>query len=247
MGIDDRTAGALGDHVMERLRSLRFCIVGCGGTGANFAEMLVRTGATRLALIDGTEVEDSNLNRVFGFSAADIGKPKVEAIENRLNSIRTGLDICVLPDSFRRREDILENHRIGQCVRDAVHDADVVFIGTDTNTSRLAIERLCRTKGSGMFLSCGVLVDRESGLFEFECAWSPETPASLADAQGYGPTNASFASIVHEATSVAFTMLLSHLECRRSSFKSYLRRYDASFRPVETVVDGKSNGNIPLC
>ena len=183
MGIDDRTTRALGDDVMKRLRSLRFCIVGCGGTGANFAEMLVRTGATRLALIDGTEVEDSNLNRVFGFSAADVNKPKAEALENRLTSIRTGLDICVLRDSFRRREDILEDHPIGQCVRDAVHDADVVFIGTDTNTSRLAIEELCRTTGCGMFLSCGVLVDRESGLFEFECTWSPETPASLGPEQ----------------------------------------------------------------
>ena len=48
MGLDDRTSKALGDKVMERLRSLRFCIVGCGGTGANFAEMLVRTGATGL-------------------------------------------------------------------------------------------------------------------------------------------------------------------------------------------------------
>ena len=66
MGLDDRTSKALGDKVMERLRSLRFCIVGCGGTGANFAEMLVRTGATRLALIDGAVVKEEDLNRVFG-------------------------------------------------------------------------------------------------------------------------------------------------------------------------------------
>ena len=245
MDVDDRTAKALGDDVMERLKSLRFCIVGCGGTGANFAEMLVRTGATRLTLIDGAEVEESNLNRVFSFSSADLTKPKVDALKKRLESIRASLEICTLRDSFRKPEDILEDHPIGQCVRDDVHDADVVFIGTDTNKSRLAIERLCRDKGGGMFLSCGVLVDRESDVFEFECNWSPRTPAERADEEGYGPENASFASIVHEATSVAFTMLLSHLRCEHSGFKSYLGRYDASFQPVETVVNGRSNGNTP--
>ena len=245
MDVDDRTAKALGDYVMERLRSLRFCIVGCGGTGANFAEMLVRTGATRLTLIDGTKVEESNLNRVFSFSYSDCGEPKVEALKRRLESIRPGLDIHVLQDSFKTHEDILEGHLIGQRVRDAVHDADVVFIGTDTNRSRLAIEKLRRDKGGGMLLSCGVLMDRESDVFEFECTWSPTTPSERADEEGYGPENASFASVVHEATSVAFTMLLSHLRCGNSGFKSYRRKYDACFRPIETVVNRRSSGNTP--
>ena len=241
MDIDDRTAKALGADVMEQLRSLRFCIVGCGGTGAYFAEMLVRSGATRLTLIDGTTVEESNLNRVFSFSSCDVGVSKVETLKNRLHSIRNGLEICMLADSFREPEDIRKDYPIGQRVRDAVHDADAVFVGTDTNKSRLAIERLCRDKSGGMLLSCGVRVDRESGIFAFECNWAPETPAELVDAEGYGPENASYASIIHEATCVAFSMLLSHLKCRKSSFKSYFRKYDANFQPVKTVVNGKSN------
>ena len=247
MSLDDRTCKALGDKVMERLRSLRFCIVGCGGTGANFAEMLVRTGATRLALIDGAVVKEEDLNRIFSFSFGDVGEPKVEVLKTRLESIRTGLEICALRDSFRRRQEILKGHPIGQTVRDVVHDADIVFIATDTNTSRIAIESLCRNKNAGKFLSCGVLVDRESGIFEFECSWSPKTPDARAEDVGYGPDNASFASIVHEATSIAFTMLLSHLTCADSSFKSYVRRYDASLKPVKTLVNGKPSNKIQPC
>ena len=236
MGIDDRTEKALGNDVMGQLRSLGFCIVGCGGTGANFAEMLVRSGATRLTLIDGDMVKDTALNRVFGFTLADLGKPKVEALKKRLESIRPGcLEVCALQDSFRKREQILEGYPIGQQVRDAVHDADVVFVGTDTNESRLAIEELCREKDDGMLLSCGVRVDRKSGVFEFECTWSPKTPIEHKDAQGYGPENASFASIILEATSVAFTMLLSHLKCKNSNFRSYRKRYGANFQPIETI------------
>ena len=247
MGFDDRTTKALGNRVMERLRSLRFCVVGCGGTGASFAEMLVRTGAVQLALIDGAAVKERDLNRVFSFSWNDVGKPKVDVLKTRLDSIRPGLEIRALRDCFRKREDILDDHLIGQRVRDAVHDADVVFVATDTNTSRIAIEELCRGKVTGKILSCGVLVDRESGVFELECNWSPRTPDERADDEGYGLDNASFASIVHEATSIAFTMLLSHLTCADSGFKSYVRRYDASLQPIKAIVNGKSSDSISSC
>lgn len=248
MSIDDRTTKALGDDVMEKLRSLSFCIVGCGGTGASFAEMLVRTGVLQLTLIDGTCVEDSNLNRTFSFFPEDCEKPKVEVLKKRLESIRPScLKIRAIPDSFRRPEDILEAHSISQQARDAVCDADVVFIGTDTNKSRLAVEKLCHGEDKGRYLSCGVLVDPEAGAFTFECAWLPETPPEREGDEGYGPGNASFASIVHEAVSVAFTMLLSHLKCADSRFRSYCRKYNRNLHPVETIVKGRSNGNTPQC
>ncbi len=237
MCMNERTSAALGGELMERLKTLQFCIVGCGGTGASFAEMLVRTGAKRLVLIDGGTVKASGLNRVFGFAAQDIGRLKVEALAERLEAIgRDEIDVCVLADSFRSPDQILDYNILGQSVRDAVHDADVVFAATDTNTSRLGIEQLCRDKGSGMLLCCGVRVDREGGEYKFECAWSPKTPEDQAEVAGYGPDNASFASIVLEATAVAFTMLLSHLRDGKSPFRRYQRKYDANFMVVDTSV-----------
>ena len=229
---------------MEKLRTLHFCVVGCGGTGATFAELLVRSGATQLTLIDGDTVDESNLNRVPSFAWSDIERCKVTALKERLVAIRPGCNICTLPTSFREREDIL-NDPLGQPARDAVYDADVVFVGTDTNTSRLAIEALHASRCRGILLSCGILVDREEGTFEFECNWSPMTPPERAHAKGYGPDDASFASVVLEATAVAFTMLISHLGDTESDFRSYLRRYDATFRPVETLINGKPNCNTP--
>ena len=238
MSLNERTTTALGGELMERLRSLRFCIVGCGGTGANFADMLVRTGARRLTLIDGGTVKESGLNRVLCFTENDVEEPKVKVLERHLRAIAGNeLDVCSLHDSFRRPDQILDDNLVGQQVRDEVHDADVVFVATDTNTSRLAIEELCRGKDGGMLLCCGVRVDREVGVYEYECAWSPKTPEDQADVEGYGPENASFASIVLEATSVAFTMLLSHLQCGKSQFRYYRRKYNANFVPVETSVE----------
>ena len=237
MSLNERTSAALGRQLMERLRSLRFCIVGCGGTGANFADMLVRTGARHLTLVDGGRVKKSGLNRVLCFRAQDVRKKKVQVLERHLKAVAGNeLDVCSLYDHFRQTDQILDDNPLGQRVRDAVHDADVVFIATDTNTSRLAIEELCRQKDAGILLSCGLYVDREAGVYEYECAWSPKTPEAQADAEGYGPDNASFASIVLEATSVAFTMMLSHLRCDKDQFRYYKRKYDANFAPVDTII-----------
>ncbi|MCY3614861.1 MAG: ThiF family adenylyltransferase [Bacteroidetes bacterium] len=244
MNIDDRTVKALGGDVMAKLKSLQFCIVGCGGTGATFAELLIRTGARNLVLVDGGKVNETNLNRVLTFGLSDCGKNKSGALKERLESIRTGLNISELPDSFRARENILPDNKLGQKVRDAVHDADIVFIGTDTNKSRLNIEELCLENGKRHYLSCGILVDQDRGLFEYECTWSPKTPTNRLEDEGYGPENASFASLVHEATSIAFTMLLNHLKCPNSEFKSYFRQYDSCLKPIKTLINGKSNGSI---
>ncbi len=237
MNLDERTVAALGDDLMERLSRLRFCIVGCGGTGANFADMLVRTGARHLALIDGGTVKKSDLNRVFSFTADDVGEPKVKVLEERLKAVAGNeLDVRSLCDSFRRPDQILDGHDLGQRVRDEVYDADVVFAATDTNTSRLAIEDLCRDKDRGMLLCCGLRIDRKAGVYKYECAWSPKTPKEQEGVEGYGPENASFASIVLEATSVAFTMLLSHLQWEGSLFRRYRKSYNANLVPVEPNV-----------
>lgn len=240
----DRTTKALGRDVMAKLQALEFCVVGCGGTGANFAEMLVRSGATQLTLIDGDVVDPSNLNRVFSFAGPDINHPKVDALKARLDSIRPDLNVRPFATTFKEPQDILDDS-LGQPARDAVYDADVVFVGTDTNASRLAIEALHASRRGAMLISCGILVDRKAGIFEFECNWSPKTPPERAADEGYGPEQASFPSIVLEATAVAFSMLISHLNDCESPFRSYLRRYDASFLPVETLINGKSSCSTP--
>ena len=244
--IDERTAEALGADVMKKLRRLHFCIAGCGGTGASFAEMLVRTGVLGLALADGSSIEGTSLDRNFCFFPEDCGERKVEALKKRLESIRPDcLGVEAIPDSFRRSEDILATNLRGQRARDAGCNADAVFIGTDTNKSRRAVETLCRDEGNEMHLACGVEVDRQAGRFAFECARAPETPCEREGAGGYGPGNASFASVVHEAVSAAFTMLPSHLKRGNSGFRPYCRECDGNLQPVGTIVNEGSSGNTP--
>ena len=120
------------------------------------------------------------------------------------------IEVTALPDHFRKRENILPDHAIGQTVRNAVHDSEIVFVGTDTNESRIAIEELCRQDLHTEYLSCGIHVDEDGSYFE--CSWGGVTPRARQHDEGYGPDNASYISIVTEAVSVAFSMLLHHLK-----------------------------------
>lgn len=231
-----RTEAALGKNLMEKLSSLHFCIVGCGGTGTTFAEMLVRSGAINIDLIDGEDVDSTNLNRVFSFILGDVDSKKADILKRRLKLIEPKVNVRSFTHHLISEENTLPGNRLAQAVRDCICDADVVFIGTDTNESRIVCEDLCRNEEGKMYLSTGIHV--EDGKSLFECNWRPKTPEAKKDARGYGPENASYISIVTEATCVAFSMLLHHLKNPESKkFRKYYREYDGDFMILETKWD----------
>lgn len=73
-------------RVAEVLSKAVIGIAGMGGLGSNVAEMLVRSGATRLVVADLDTVDLSNMNRQ-NYAMRDLGLPKVEAAERRLREI----------------------------------------------------------------------------------------------------------------------------------------------------------------
>ena len=235
-----RTKKALGSDLVSKFRNNRFCVIGCSGTGANFAEMLVRTGARKIDLVDGSKVKRSGLNRVFAFLKSDCGSKKTAALARRLHMIGPDITVREFSTHFRSRE-ASANQSQDEDVWLAVSTAYAVFIAVDSREDRVSIEKFCEENSRGKYLSCGILVDREKGNFEFECNWKPDSsdpPQSEAtEHDGYGPENASFISIVVEAASIAFTMLLSHMKDRDSRFRNYSKRYDGSFQPVEDIIN----------
>lgn len=59
-------------------------IVGMGAVGSWVACNLAQSGVGKLIIMDGDEVDASNLHRQFSYCEADIGKKKVDALEKRL-------------------------------------------------------------------------------------------------------------------------------------------------------------------
>jgi hypothetical protein len=84
-----RTIGALGAATFDRLRSLRFVVVGCGRAGSLVAEHVAAYGVTGLTLIDPDVLEPHNLGEMAGHLDASLGVAKAAAITERLR--RSGL------------------------------------------------------------------------------------------------------------------------------------------------------------
>lgn len=226
--LSEKTINALGDDVFQAIKSRTYCIIGCGGIGANFAEMLARTGADKIHLIDGDIVEESNLNRVFCFSRCDIGQYKVQVIRRKLRQINPkiqGEDVAFHFREIPKYCDAEAKAKI-QHARDLVcqRDTNIVGIFCDNNKIRISLEAFCKEKRKN-HISAAIRIDPDGWDCEafFECGWRMETPPERANEEGYAHS-ASLAFIIMECTSVAFSMMLANLNVRFGE-KSKFYRY----------------------
>jgi molybdopterin-synthase adenylyltransferase len=90
--------GAQPKVVRERLARARVTVLGVGGIGTWVSYMLAAAGVGHLRLVDGDQIEESNLTRQVLFGPADLGRIKVEVAAERLRAQRPDLvcETCVL-------------------------------------------------------------------------------------------------------------------------------------------------------
>ena len=70
-------------------------IVGCGSVGSTVAENLARCGVSKFTLWDFDKVEEHNIvNQMFLFP--QVGKPKVDALKEILESINPDVDVKLM-------------------------------------------------------------------------------------------------------------------------------------------------------
>lgn len=76
----ERQLRAFGPEGQQSLERLRVGIIGLGGTGSLVAQQLAHLGVGHMTLVDFDLVDESNLNRLVGAGAVDVGRPKIEVI-----------------------------------------------------------------------------------------------------------------------------------------------------------------------
>ena len=108
--IYSRTKLLVGDAAMTALGSARVIIFGVGGVGSWCAEGLVRSGITHLTLVDSDTVSRSNINRQLMATSRTVGRPKVEALRDRLLDINPNAEILALQRPYN--EETAESFRL---------------------------------------------------------------------------------------------------------------------------------------
>ena len=88
-----RNYAFLGEEGMEKVRNLNVVVVGCGGVGSWVCTMLVRSGVSKLRIIDFDQVSLSSLNRHAVATLEDVGIPKVECLKKHLLKIAPWCEI----------------------------------------------------------------------------------------------------------------------------------------------------------
>ncbi len=126
----------IGGVGQQKLLASHVLCVGAGGIGCPVLQYLAAAGVGRLTIVDDDVVSLSNLQRQILFSPADVGRPKVEVVAERLAHLNP--DCAVVPVAKRITAD---------SVAELISGVDVVVDGSDTFTTRLIVADHCFAAG----------------------------------------------------------------------------------------------------
>ncbi len=116
----------------RRLLESRVLIVGAGGLGSPSALYLAAAGVGTLGIVDGDEVDLTNLHRQILHYTRDLGRPKTQSARRTIEEINP--DVTVVPfQTTLTRENAL----------DILKDFDVIVNGSDTFPTRYLVNDAC--------------------------------------------------------------------------------------------------------
>lgn len=97
-----RVRSFFGEEEYKNLQKRFVVVIGLGGVGSHAANMLVRSGVSRLRLVDFDQVTLSSLNRHAVASMDDVGISKAEAMRRKLLKIVPWCQIEAITEMFKK-------------------------------------------------------------------------------------------------------------------------------------------------
>ena len=122
----------VGEAGQEKLKAGSVLVVGAGGLGSPVGLYLAAAGVGRIGLVDFDDVDASNLHRQVLYGTSDVGKPKVEAAQARLQDLNPDIAIDT-HDAALTSENALG----------IIEKYDVIVDGTDNFATRYLVNDAC--------------------------------------------------------------------------------------------------------
>ncbi|MHB1458188.1 MAG: HesA/MoeB/ThiF family protein [Armatimonadota bacterium] len=135
----------VGGKGQEKLLASKVLIIGAGGLGSPVSMYLAAAGVGTIGLIDGDNVDISNLQRQIVHFTDDIGTPKVESAADKLKAINPSVNV----ETY---------HELATSVNiiDIVSRYDFIIDGTDNFAAKFLINDACYFAGKP-FSHAGIL------------------------------------------------------------------------------------------
>lgn len=138
-----RTELLIGKESLEKLYKSRITVLGIGGVGSYVVEALARSGVGTIGLVDDDTICLTNLNRQIHATYKTIGKPKVDAMKERILEINPKCNVetyqvFLKPDNI---QEVLKS------------DNDYVVDALDNVTAKIASILWCK-ENNVKIISC---------------------------------------------------------------------------------------------
>lgn len=141
----------------KKLKAAKVLVIGTGGLGSPMLLYLAAAGVGTIGIIDFDVVDDSNLQRQVLFSVNDLGKPKVLAAKERIESLNPHIHIIAYNERLTS-ENALELFK----------QYDVVADGTDNFPTRYLVNDACVMTGIPNVYASIYRFDGQVSVFNYE-------------------------------------------------------------------------------
>jgi adenylyltransferase/sulfurtransferase len=145
----------IGVEGQTRIREASMLVIGAGGLGSPAAYYLASAGVAKITLVDGDQVDLTNLQRQILHTTERIGRPKAESGRATLAAINP--DVEVVP--IVRRVDAEELDGLAR-------DASVVLDCSDNFATRHAVNRACVKHRKPLVSGAAIRFDGQLAVFD---------------------------------------------------------------------------------
>lgn len=151
-----RTEMLLGSAGAVRLAVASVAVFGIGGVGSYAVEALARAGIGRLTLVDHDVIDVTNINRQIHALTETVGKPKTEAMAQRIRSINPACEVREIR-AFYQPDDADSFFP---------EQYDYVLDAVDTVTAKIDLAVQCHRRGIPLIAGMGAANKLDPSLFE---------------------------------------------------------------------------------
>jgi adenylyltransferase/sulfurtransferase len=152
----------IGIEGQQRLRDARVLVIGAGGLGSPAAFYLAAAGVGSITLVDGDNVDLTNLQRQILHTTGRIGQPKALSGQVTLREINAQVEVVPV---VQRAEDAELNQLVGA--------ATIVLDCSDNFATRHAVNRACVRHRRPLVSGAAIRFDGQLVVFDLARSDSP--------------------------------------------------------------------------
>jgi adenylyltransferase/sulfurtransferase len=225
----------IGVSGQRKLKQAKVLIVGAGGLGSPVSLYLAAAGVGKITIIDGDDVDITNLQRQIIFTTDQIGKSKALCAQERLLALNPSINVVAIKE-----------HLCVDNVDNLISEADLILDCTDNFATRYLINDTCsKFKKPWVFASiyqfsgqCALFTESSAC---FRCLF-PDPPTDIADCNTAGVLGV-LPGLLGTLQANEAIKFLTDLPCPLENNLLMVEASDLTFRKIKL----KKSNFCPLC